>query len=97
MDPRCYLNIFTLLLLAYCYWQTYVLGRRIRGGVIGRHWGAIRGVILMMMVGNTMPFWVRYVSPEAATWIESIILFVSALAALMAILFIQKLLQSTRT
>ncbi len=92
IDLPFVVTLFAIAVMAYCLWLVVKLRPTIPGGVIGKRWNTLLGLVAIFAVGYlTTPF-MRAIPEEALRFIVAGIFFFGALYVLLTVKLLHRVI-----
>ena len=87
------INVAAILVMLYCLWSVFSLGKSIPGGVVGKQWRILSALVLLFTIGYFVtPFFSR-LPVELINLIVAAIFFFGAVYVLITIRLIYRIIE----
>ena len=92
MSVTLVITIIAVLIMLYALWMIFSIKKHIPGGLVGRHWRNLAGLILLFAVGYIALPLVGRLSAETLHLVVAVIFLLGAIYVVLTVFLIKKMI-----
>lgn len=93
VDLSVGISVLAILVMFYCLWLVFSLGKGIPGGVVGTTWRKLRGLVVMFAIGFLVTPFFGLLSAELMKLIVSVIFLFGAVYVVITVRLIHRIIE----
>lgn len=93
LDVSTAISLIAILVMFYCLWLVLSLGKNIPGGVVGRTWRTLTGLVALFTAGYLVTPFFGLLPPELMKLIVALIFLFGAIYVIVTVKLIHRIIE----